>query len=454
MMRKIIILLFALSCCSHIYAQDDIIERIANIRSLNTEVAKSEEALSQLQQIEQLCTTSKDDTLRAVFLELKGQALFNGGKYEECISYCKEAIELFEKCNLRQYEYLDAFYILATSYHRLRDYINAERYYRKGLLRSVAAKVSSSDQYRAGLYLNLGNLYEAKGDSLLAQECFNRSKQLQDAEPIDIDDLNYIEWENSYWDKIKALVDVERYEDAANLYSEFISGIKEKKGNKYKSYLLAVYIRAILLSRDLNKIDDAIPLFKELITISETLEESNDNICGAYCNLALCYSRKGDYNNVEKIITKGLPYLNKANSENYPPHTIYRFSGNGAYWQQDYSNAIKYYELYLNSSYEREKGTSYEEITNQLSVSYIFSNQPNKAKTILSNLLKSDETRLKTENSSLLAIVYHNLGRAIMLEGSKTEALEYLTKSKDLQMNINGEVAERTLQYIRECNLK
>lgn len=447
---RFLFLYFLSFICLKLSAQDNVIETIVRARTMIQQI-KPNEAYSQLMLIEKECMASDNDTLKAIYLGLKGQSLHDLERYEDCIPLCKEAIQLFERCNVRQYEYLDAFSNIATSYHRMKDYSNAEKYYRKGLLRSVAAKVSSSDQYRAGLYLNLGNLYEAKGDSLLAQECFNRSKQLQDAEPIDIDDLNYIEWENSYWDKIKALVDVERYEDAANLYSEFISGIKEKKGNKYKSYLLAVYIRAILLSRDLNKIDDAIPLFKELITISETLEESNDNICGAYCNLALCYSRKGDYNNVEKIITKGFPYLIKANSENYPPHTIYRFSGNGAYWQQDYSNAIKYYELYLNSSYEREKGSSYEEITNQLSVSYIFSNQPNKAKTILSNLLKSDETRLKTENPSLLATVYHNLGRAIMLEGSKNEALEYLTKSKDLQMNIYGEVAERTLIYIQEC---
>ena len=104
---------------------------------------------------------------------------------------------------------------------------------------------------------------------------------------------------------------------------------------------------------------------------------------------------------MDSIIPEGIAYLKKAQNEVYPPHSIYRFAGNGAYWQKDYVNAIKYYELYLQPSYTREEGTSYEEITNQLSVCYIFSNQPDKAKNILLNLLKSDEPRLKKENSAL-----------------------------------------------------
>lgn len=450
---RFLFLYFLSFMCLKISAQDNIIETIVRARTMIQQI-KPNEAYSQLMLVEKECMASDNDTLKAIYLGLKGQSLHDLERYEDCISVSKEAIQLFERCNVRQYEYLDAFSNIATSYHRMKDYSNAEKYYRKGLLRSVAAKVSSSNQYRAGLYLNLGNLYEAKGDSLLAQECFNRSKQLQDAELIDVDDLNYIEWENSIWDKISELIDSEKYEDAANLYSDLIKGIKEKKGNKYKSYLLAVYSRAILLCRYINKTEEAIPLFCELVGLSETLEESNENICGSFCNLALCYARMKNYDNLNRIIPKGIAYLKNAGNDDYPPHMIYRFCGNGAYWQQDYPNAIKYYELYLNPSNVREKGTSYEEITNQLSVSYIFSNQPNKAKTILSNLLKSDETKLKTENPSLLATIYHNLGRAIMLEGSKTEAIKYLTKSKDLQMNINGEVAERTLQYIRECNLK
>ena len=116
--------------------------------------------------------------------------------------------------------------------------------------------------------------------------------------------------------------------------------------------------------------------------------------------------------------------------------------------------AIKYYEQYLKPQYSREQGTNYEDVINQLSVSYILSNDSEKAKTLLVNFLKTDEDRLKAENLPVLSNIYHNLGRAIMLSGSKSEALKWLNKSKELQMDIYGEVAERTLQYIKECSTK
>ena len=253
---------------------------------------------------------------------------------------------------------------------------------------------------------------------------------------------------------INRLVDSQKYEDAANAYIPFIQRLKEKKGNKDQSYLLAVNSRAILLSRYLDKISEAIPLYSELINLSETLTEPDENICGAFCNLALCYSRIGEFDKLNTIVSKGISYLGKANIDGYPPHMIYRFSGNGAYWQKDYVKAIEYYELYLKPSNNREKGTNYEEIVNQLSVSYIFSNQPGKAQTILLTLLKSDEARLRKDNTSLLEAIYHNLGRAIMLTGDKSEALKYLNKSKEMQVSLYGEASERTVQYIRECSAK
>lgn len=447
-MRKLyLIFFFLISFLS--YAQKDLVEIVIRVRQLVTEV-KTNDALTLIAQIEQQCMHSTNDTLKAVFLELKGQALLDIGNYKECILPCKEAITLFEGTNLRQYEYLDAWYIIATAYHRLRDYKNAESYYRKGILRSVAARVDEVNQYRSSLYLNLGNLYQEQGDTLLAKECYKRVVQSPERELIDNDNWNYVEWENAQWEQVNKLVDEKRYEEATNFYVYFIKGIKEKKGNRYKAYFLAVYSRAILLSRYVNKIDEAIPLFLELVNLSDSIETPNENICGAYCNLVLCYSQKGNFEVVDNTISKGLSYLSQADVEDYPPHMIYRFAGNGAYWKQDYYNAIKYYEQYL-SSPKRETGTNYEEITNQLSVSYIFTGHPEKAKNQLERLLKTDEERLKKENTQTLATVYHNLGRAYMLLYDKTSALRFLTKSKDMQSVIYGEVAERTLLYIKEC---
>lgn len=406
-----------------------------------------EKADSILNLIENECINSQNDSIAVLFYESKGIILWGKMKYTECIPFFLRTIGLYESLQIKAQNYLDAFVAIGFSYGRLGDYDNAERYYRKALLKSVAA--TYNEDFRPNVYNNLGNLYMEKGDTLLAQECYKRSS-IKDVESYDFMKINYIEWENAQWDQVNLLVKEKQYEEAANFYVNFIERLKEEKGVKYEAYLLAVYSRAILLSRYVNNIDDAIPLFEELVCLSDIIDAPNENICGAYCNLALCYSQKGNYKAVDNVISKGLPYLSKANIQGYPSNMIYRFAGNGAYWKQDYPNAIKYYERYFSSN-DREQDANIEEITNQLSVSYILSDHPEKAKTLLERLLSTDEERLKREKAQTLAIVYHNLGRAYMLLNDKSSALKYLIESKDLQSAIYGEVAERTLLYMQEC---
>lgn len=408
---------------------------------------RMEKADSILNLIENECINSQNDSITVLFYESKGIILWGKMKYTECIPFFLRTIGLYESLQIKAQNYLDAFVAIGFSYGRLGDYDNAERYYRKALLKSVAA--TYNEDFRPNVYKNLGNLYMEKGDTLLAQECYKRSS-IKDVESYDFMKINYIEWENAQWDQVNLLVNEKQYEEAANFYVNFIERLKEEKGVKYEAYLLAVYSRAILLSRYINNIDDAIPLFEELVNLSDSIDALNKIICGAYCNLALCYSQKGNYKAVDNVISKGLPYLSKANIQGYPSNMIYRFAGNGAYWKQDYPNAIKYYERYFTSN-ERESGTNYEEITNQLSVSHIFSGHPEKAKDLLERLLSTDEERLKREKAQTLATVYHNLGRAYMLLNDKSSALKYLIESKDLQSAIYGEVAERTLLYMQEC---
>lgn len=453
-MGRAIILSLLTLLSTQMFAQDNIVDRIVYVRHLVSDSVdyNPREALSQLQLLEKDCQTSDNDTLEAVYLELKGQALFSLERYKECIDPCKEAIRLFERCNLRQYEYLDAFQIIAIAYHRMGDFENAESYYRKGLIRSVAAKVSTTVQYKAEMFQNLGSLYKAKGDSVLAENAFNRSKQLSDS-VLDVAKWNYTDWENSCWDKINRLEQAEKYQDAVDVFSEMIDGIQKNRG-KDKAYLLAVCSKAILLSRYLGKFDEAIPLFKEVVEIGENSSSTDESVCEAYCNLAQCYAYQEDFSKADAVIQKSQGYLTKANNDDYPPHSIYRFAGNGAYWKQNYKKAIEYYEVYLSPKNNREKGNSYDDITNQLSVSYILAGKPKKAEVLLQGFLKTEENRLKTENIPTLANIFHNLGRSIMLNGNKSEALKYLNQSKDLQTKLYGKVLERTLQYINECVVK
>ena len=71
---------------------------------------------------------------------------------------------------------MDAFVAIGYSYGRLNDYDNAEKYYRKALMKSVAAE--HSKDFRPNVYKYLGNIYMANGDSILAEECYKRGRIL------------------------------------------------------------------------------------------------------------------------------------------------------------------------------------------------------------------------------------------------------------------------------------
>ena len=442
---SIIILVCGVNCISAQTLWDSIVE-VKNL--INDD--KDDEAESILNKIENQCMHSENDTLRVLFLESKGIILWDREEYKECIPFFQSVIDLYDKLHLKYQNYLDAFVAIGYSYGRLHDYDNAERFYRKALLKSVAADFNK--EFRPNVYKNLGNLYMEKGDSLLAQECFKRAS-VEDVDDFDFMSHNYTEWKTKYWTEIGTLLEAKKYQEAADKCAEMIQGIEKKEG-KNETYILEVYTYANILSRYLNKYDEAKPFYEEIIEWGKNKSDKNENVCGAYCNLALYYAVNGDFSHADSIIDEGVPYLAKANNEYYPLHSIFRYVGNGAYWKKNYVMAIKYYEQYLKPQYSREQGTNYEDVVNQLSVSYILSDNPLKAKSLLSSFLKTDETRLKTDNVSVLSNIYHNLGRATMLSGSKSEALKLLNKSKELQMGIYGEVSERTLQYIKECGSK
>jgi hypothetical protein len=60
----------------------------------------------------------------------------------------------------------------------------------------------------------------------------------------------------------------------------------------------------------------------------------------------------------------------------------------------------------------------------------------------------------KGEKCIELTTLYHNLGRAYMLKGDYSSALSALNKSKYLQLELEGEVMQRTADYIKECESK
>lgn len=60
----------------------------------------------------------------------------------------------------------------------------------------------------------------------------------------------------------------------------------------------------------------------------------------------------------------------------------------------------------------------------------------------------------KKETILYLETVFHNLGRAYMLQSNYEKALYWLYKSRDLQKSNHGTVLEKTKNYIKECETR
>lgn len=395
-----------------------------------------------------------NDTVLAVYYTLAGRCCCGLQNFSTGISILKDACLIWEYVKLKREDYFDCLYNIAVAYERSGDFKNAESYYRKAILRSVTGSLNdNTDEYRALIYTNLGHLYKEQGDVALAEECFKKASQPGGFDKTDVEKAGYTEWENGLWYKANKYREEGKFQESIEVLSELTSGIEKNMG-KNDNYVLALYGKAITLRGYLQKFDEAIPLFEEIISLKDSISPYNENVCGSYCNLALCLAFKWEYTKVDELLPEAYEYLLKATNDIFPINSLYRFIGNGAFWANDYSHAITYYEMYLNPKYEREKGKSYEEITNQLAVSYIFSGEPEKANKLLSDFLSTDEKRILQEIPDVLANIYHNLGRSFMLMNSFPEALTYLEKSKKLQKEVFGGVSDKTELYIEECNQK
>ena len=66
----------------------------------------------------------------------------------------------------------------------------------------------------------------------------------------------------------------------------------------------------------------------------------------------------------------------------------------------------------------------------------------------------SEGEKLEKEDKGLLAIIYHNLGRSEMLLNNLKCANKTLQKSKELQLEVFGQVTEKTQNYLDEIKSK
>lgn len=396
--------------------------------------------------IESDCWTTDNDSIQVLFNECKGQSLFFQNKYMESIPYFQLTLAGYEKLDIRDINYLEAFLALGIASQKCGNHDSAERYFRKGILKSVL--INNPKDYRANCYLNLGNLFKEKGDSILAQECYRRIDSDSPSGLMDAS-LSGDEWFDA--SELEAIHFREdgRFEDAVEIYNRLLAKFKERYGTRSDDYSRLLYSKAIVVGNNLGRPEEAIPICEECIALREFLP-NNENVEGCYMRLSQYLAYLGERDRLAYVESEAMDYLDKCRDANERKAIYLRQTGNGAYWNRHFDIAIPYYERYLTLGI-REEGLSYLEIPNMLAVAYILSEEPNKAKILLSELIK-DKKRELDQHVDLKSQVYHNYGRALMLTGEKNTAKTFFHQANELYKQITGEDNPKTLQYISECD--
>lgn len=395
-------------------------------------------------QIEEECLMSDNDTIQLLYNESIGQISFSLGNYIDCIPSFIKSSEIYEKINLKDIDYIESFLLRGIANQRLGNLKEAENNYRTGLLKIVCIPQATS--YQSHFYLNLGDLYKLRGDSLLAAECYKRIDSNRFGSLIDGNSTDLINEEEL---RILDLRKEGDFEKALYAYDNLISRVREVVGTHNEYYARIVYSKGLVLSFNLGQISEAKPLFLEVIELSPFLDKYDENVISSIIRYAQALAYEGNEDELNQRAPENINFLSHSPNATSNLALYYRLVGNGAYWNANYKIAIPNYEKYLECKIS-EPGLSSIEIPNMLSVCYIKTDLASKAVELLNKIIRQNSALLD-DNKEIKSQLFHNYGRALMLIGKKRKAIPFFEKSLSLFREITGEVNLKTTQYLEEC---
>lgn len=435
-------ILFVLSLfCAQLSAQN-LLDDVVNIRKL-IDQDKYEEAYILLQNIEEQCLHSNDDSVKLLFTKSMGLVKIERKAYHDAIKYYESALQWCERLHIRDGNYVETFLALGLSYQRLGNDSMAEKYYRRGLLRTVNSNCST--KFHSSFYLNLGQLYEKRGDTLLASECFKRIDPQHYGILLD-GNADFLSEDRE--SKALEMRQNGEFEQCLPIYDQLIERCKKIIGTNNEDYVRLLFSKALVLHFNLGRNSEAKPLFKELLEMRNELPGFNEDILVSTARYLQIVAQEGDTLAVDSILPMALSYASRSNNES-TLYMVYRFVGNGFYMGGYYIQAIPYYEKYMTFD-QKEDGLSYIEIPNMLAVCYLLTNSPDKARDLLRGLMRKYKEDIES-HLTMKFLINHNYGRALMLCGQIKEAIDCFVIANKAHHAFAGEDNPKTLQYIEEC---
>lgn len=239
--------------------------------------------------------------------------------------------------------------------------------------------------------------------------------------------------------------------DARN-YEEGIKYLEKKwKGESANSIKALDYLGAYYFY----KANDANKALNYYLNAEKQIEGGLETNLGTKIlileRLVLISQRLGNTNEAVRYSTLLEPFMKEQNDDDYRSSFLIDWSvecANNGNMEKAIEIANIVENLLPNLS-DMSKIRQY----SQLGFVYIKTENYNKS---IDNINKGIKLAIQEKGDKCIELttLYHNLGRAYMLKGDYSNALSALNKSKILQLELEGEVMQRTADYIKECESK
>lgn len=359
-------------------------------------------------------------------------------RYKEAISTINEVLAYIEANEGRNCSgYISASYMLASFYAQSGDLQQAISRYKE----NIQLTYDTFGRYDENLDLNYGNLYAVLIDA----------HQIEDADSLLYTLEDYYKLTDNYKQFVTILYNgVVRLEQQqllsqANIVCDRVIEKMDVFSAQEKEVVLS---KKAFLCFCLDKVDDAIQWKEQAIKYTDNSDK--DTYVQNLFNLAFLYGKSGDF---AKSLVLYIQLKDLLEQESMEMQNLYINTVNEIYglYEDDITEAEKVWRectAHIEAKYNRQNAT-YAHSINGLGCVMLKADRPNDA---LSCFRKGQKVleQLDMENSDAYAMALHNVGRAYMLCKRYKQAKNCLEQAKALQIQLSGNVFERTEQYLSE----
>ncbi len=361
-------------------------------------------------------------------------------RYAEAISTINEVLAYIEANEGRNCSgYINALYLQASFHADSGDLQQAISQYKE----NIQLIYDTFGRYDENLDSTYGNLYVTLIDAQQIKEADSLLCILEDYyKQAD----NYKQFVNTLYGGIVRLEQQQLF-NQANLVCDRII---EKTGILSAQEKEVIFSKKAFLCFCLDKIEEAIQ-WKERAIIY-TNKKDKDTYLQNLFNLAFLYGRSGDS---AKSLDLYLQLKSLLEQENMEMQNLYISTVDGIYglYEDNITEAEKVWRTcadHIEEKYNR-RNAIYTHFINGLGCVMLKADRPNEALSCFRKGQKVFE-QLDQQKSDAYATILHNMGKAYMLRKQYKQAKTCLEQAKALQIQLSGNVFERTEQYLSELD--